>query len=370
MLARLKIGPKLLLAPAAVLVLLVLLAALAGSAMLRQNQALAQVVEQRATRIKAAAELVAAVQRGHAEAYQWFAWMSASFSGARVEALARQIASRQRQVDAQFDALLVATREVGAERILVARAAAAHARYGAAVADALDIARSDQSVGTAAMSRAERAFDEVAQGLAALAQREQDLSALEVARTRADLVRVQWVMRAGVVAALGLALLISMAVRRALLREVGAIGAAASALSNGNLTARPGSDGRDEIADTARSLDASIRHLNGTLKAILACARDIDGSSGQIVQMGRATDAQALSACHAELVVATAEAARRLQEQALGLSRAVAGLRLDQDGAPQAAPASGPAPAPVPAGRARLRLAARSGTALGDLWMR
>ncbi|MES2296754.1 MAG: hypothetical protein V4582_06905 [Pseudomonadota bacterium] len=357
MLSRLKIGPKLLLAPAAVLVLLVLLAALAGGALLRQNQALAQVVEQRAARIKAAAELVAAVQRGHAEVYQWFAWTSASFSGARIETLARQIASRQRRVEAQFDALLVATREVGAERALVAQAAAAHARYGAAVADALDIARSDQSVGTAAMSRAERAFDEVAQGLAALAQREQDLSALAVARTRADLARVQWAMRAGVAAAVGLALLITMAVRRALLREVGSIGAAASALSSGNLTAQQGSDGRDEIADTARALDASIRHLNGTLKAILACARDIDGSSGQIAQMGRAIDGQPLSASHAQLVVATAAAAQRLQQQALGLSRAVAGLRLDQDGAP---------PRP-PAGRARLRLAARRGKAVAEV---
>jgi len=70
MLARLKIGPKLLLAPAVVLVLLVLLSTGGYYAMVRQNASLEVIVNQRANHMRAASELVAGAQRGHAQVYQ------------------------------------------------------------------------------------------------------------------------------------------------------------------------------------------------------------------------------------------------------------------------------------------------------------
>ena len=59
MLSRLKIGPKLLLAPAIVLVLLVFLSCGAWYARVRQNASLEDIVGQRAVQMRAASELVA-----------------------------------------------------------------------------------------------------------------------------------------------------------------------------------------------------------------------------------------------------------------------------------------------------------------------
>src|SRR4051794_35340334 len=58
MLARLRIGPKLLLAPGVVLVLLVVLSCGAYLAMLRQNDSLDTIVQQRANHMQAASSLV------------------------------------------------------------------------------------------------------------------------------------------------------------------------------------------------------------------------------------------------------------------------------------------------------------------------
>ena len=55
MLSKLRIGPKLLLAPGVVLILLIALSAGAYLGLLRQNQSLDNMVQQRAVRLKAAA---------------------------------------------------------------------------------------------------------------------------------------------------------------------------------------------------------------------------------------------------------------------------------------------------------------------------
>jgi len=76
-------------------------------------------------------------------------------------------------------------------------------------------------------------------------------------------------------------------VRRALLADIAAIGAAASALASGDLTIRARATGDDEIAQTARALDAGIRGLNGQLRSVLDSARSIGATSREIA-LGRA----------------------------------------------------------------------------------
>ena len=78
MLARLRIGPKLLLAPAVVLVLLVLLSCGAYYAMVRQNDSLDSIVQRRAANRRAAADLSASARSAHAQAYQVLTWISVS----------------------------------------------------------------------------------------------------------------------------------------------------------------------------------------------------------------------------------------------------------------------------------------------------
>jgi methyl-accepting chemotaxis protein len=284
MLSKLRIGPKLLLAPGMVLILLIVLSAGAYLGLLRQNQSLDNMVQQRATRLKAAADLVIGANRAHAEIYQLLTWINASFSPPRVDALVRDIHVRHAALDRQFAQLEMAVQSDPAERRFVAQSQAAHAVYVKAIADVIELAMADQSMAANAMSKAERAFDVVAQRLEELSRLEQSLSELAYADAETDFSVLSTWMPIVVALSIALSLLVTMAVRNAMLNEVREIGAAAVDLAEGNLTVRPRVYGKDEIGETARALDTSIRNLNTTLKTILASAQSIDHASREIAQ--------------------------------------------------------------------------------------
>jgi methyl-accepting chemotaxis protein len=297
MLSKLKIGPKLLLAPGVVLILLIALSVGAYLGLLRQNQSLDNMVQQRAVRLKAAADLAAGAHKAHTEIYQLLTWINASFSAPRVDALVRDIHLRHAALDRQFAQLEMATQSNPAERRFVVQSQAAHAVYAKAVQDAIELAMADQSIAANAMSKAERAFDVVAQRLEELARLEQSLSEHAYADAEMDFRVLSTWMPIVVALSIALSLLVSMAVRNAMLKEVREIGAAAVDLAEGNLTVRQRVYGRDEIAETSRALDTSIRNLNTTLKTILATAQTIDNASREISQgnavLARRTRAQA-----------------------------------------------------------------------------
>src|SRR5471032_591196 len=286
MLSKLRIGPKLLLAPGVVLILLIALSAGALVGLVRQNHRLDDLVQQRAVRLKAAADLVACANRAHTEIYQLLTWINASFSPARIDALVRDIHARHATLDRQFAQLEMATQGDPAERRFVAQSQAAHALYVKAIGDVIELSMADQSMATNAMSKAERAFDVVARRLEELSRLEQALSARAYNDAEAEFRTLSTVMPAVVVLSITLSLLVTMAVRRAMLKEVSEIGAAAIDLAEGNLTVKNRVYGKDEIAETSRALDTSIRNLNTTLKTILASAQSIDSAAREIALGG------------------------------------------------------------------------------------
>jgi methyl-accepting chemotaxis protein len=287
MLARLRIGPKLLLAPGVVLVLLVLLSCGAYSAMVRQNDSLDSIVQRRAANMRAAADLSASARSAHAQAYQVLTWISGSFPRFRVDPLALDLQTRQAAVDRGLAQLARQTADSPDEQRDIAQARAAWAQYVPAVRDVIEIARIDQSISANAMIKAERAFAVVAQRLAGLARREQALSE-QASRDAADDVRlIAVLMPVVIVLSIAAMLAITMAVRRALLADIGAIGVAATGLASGDLTVRARIQGDDEIAQTARLLNAGIRGLNGQMRTVLDSARSISAATREIT-LGRA----------------------------------------------------------------------------------
>jgi len=284
MLSKLKLGPKLLLAPGVVLILLIVLSTGAYLGLLRQNQSLDNMMQQRAVRLKAAADLVANAHKAHTEIYQLLTWINASFSTPRVDALVRDIHLRHAALDRQFAQLEMATQADPAERRFVAQSQAAHTVYVKATQDVIELAMVDQSMAANAMSKAERAFDVVALRLEELSRLEQSLSERDYAGAEADFGMLSTWMPIVVALSIALSLLVTMVVRNAMLQEVREIGAAAVDLAEGNLTVRQRVYGRDEIAETSRALDTSIRNLNTTLKTILASAQSIDNASREIAQ--------------------------------------------------------------------------------------
>ncbi|MEJ7808706.1 MAG: methyl-accepting chemotaxis protein, partial [Telluria sp.] len=287
LLARLRIGPKLLLAPGLVLALLIVSSCGAYWAMLRQNQSLDSIALVRAARIKEATELVAEAQSAHARSYQLLTWISASVSAARVGTLEADIHRRHAALEGRFARLAGRSLPGSVERRLLEQAEAAHAVYVRAVLEVIELAGGDQSVAANAMVKAEQAFEREAMRLAALAGHEQTLSEAAARSAAADFKLIRILMPSLVAASILLSLFITIAVRRSLLREVRDIGQSALDLASGNLTVRARDYGIDEISDTSRTLDDSIRTLNHTLKDIADSARSIDSASREIA-MGNA----------------------------------------------------------------------------------
>jgi methyl-accepting chemotaxis protein len=339
MLSRLKIGPKLLLAPAIVLVLLILLSCGAWYAMVRQNGSLEDIVGRRAAHMRAAADLVATAQRGHAAIYRLQTWIGGSFPKSRIEPLIRDIHSQHALTTTglqRLSAMTAVTAASGAERRYVEGAATAYARYVQAVRDVIELARDDQSISANAMSKAETAFADVAQRLNELSQLEQRLSQEASNSAAADFRAMTWLMPAVILLAIGVSLGITVAVRRALLSEIRGISAAAIDLASGDLTVKDRVYGNDELAETSRALNASIRNLNGTLRTILESARSI-GSASRDLALGNlnlttravfrasslehtASSMQELAAT-VHLTADSAQAANRLAESASNVAQ-------------------------------------------------
>jgi methyl-accepting chemotaxis protein len=323
LLGKLRIGPKLLLAPGVMLILLVVLSAGAYLGLLRQNQSLDDMVQQRAARLKAASDLVIGANRAHADIYQLLTWINGSFAQSRVDALVRGIHVRHAALDRQFAQLEMAVQASPAERRFVVQSQAAHALYVKAIDDVIDIAMADQSIAANAMAKAERAFDVVALRLEELARLEQSLSERAYADAETDFKILSTWMPIVVALSIALSLLVTMAVRNAMLDEVREIGAAAVDLAEGNLTVRQRTYGQDEIGETARALDTSIRNLNTTLKTILASAQSIDSASREIAQ-GSAGMARRVKAQAGTL----AQAGGALQELGAGVAQAATHAQL------------------------------------------
>lgn len=299
MLSQLRLGPKLLLAPVVVLLLLMLVSAASYLALVQQNRSLENIVQQRAARMKAANDLVVGANRAHTEIYQLLSWVNASFSPTRLDALVQDIQKRHTAIDRQYILLQASTDAGSAERGFIDQSLAAHGRYVQAINDVVEISMNDRSIAANAMMKAERAFDLVALRLAELARLEQQLSERAYRDAARQFRRFSTLLPVVVGLSIGLSLLVTMAVRNALLTEVREIGAAAQDLGQGNLTVKERVYGNDEIGETSRALDASIRHLNATLSTILASARSIDSASRDMVQGHAAltarTEAQAAS---------------------------------------------------------------------------
>ena len=282
MLSRLKIGPKLLLAPGVVLLLLIVLSSGAYYAMVRQHQSLETIVGPRAVQMRSTTELVAQAQRVHADTYKLLTWISSSFSRPRIDLLITQIHRQHAAIERSFVELTRLTPDGSAERRHVEQAQFAHRAYVGAAREVVELAHADQTIGAAAMIKPEAAFAIMVQRMTMLASLERDLSEQASASAAADFRVMAGLMPLVILLAVGVSLAITMAVRRVLLLEIRGIGAAALGLASGDLTIRAREYGDDEIGETSRALDAGIRNLNGTLRTVLESARTIGNTSRDI----------------------------------------------------------------------------------------
>jgi len=280
MLNKLRIGPKLLLAPGMVLVLLLATATSAWMGMVRQNASMENLVQVRAARLKAAADVAGEARFAHANIYQLLAWINGSFAKERLDALIAQIRARHASIGTQLRALAeVASPD---EKPIVEASLKALNAYRRGVLETIDLAQVDQSIATNAMSKAEKQFEALDAQLARLAVLEKTLSETAFAQARGDFRSLGGTMAGIAALSVALSLLVSMRVRAALLRDIALIGGTVRSLAAGKLTAQASSRGKDELAETSRVLDQSIAGLNTTLRTIRESIVSIDTAAREI----------------------------------------------------------------------------------------
>ena len=297
MLSKLRIGPKLLLAPGLVLVLLMLTSGAAYYGMVRQNASLENMVQVRAARLKSAADVAGDAKHAHANIYQYLAWVNGSFAPARLTALSRDIGQKHAAISTKLAEL--ASVSDPEERKLVDASTAALAAYRKAVSETIEMAQVDQSIATNAMQKAEKDFGVLNTQLAALAKLEKTLSESAYAAARAEFRTLGLSMAALVLLSIALSLAVTMLVRRGMLNDIRAIADVVGELSAGRLTGGAASLGRDEIADTSRALDQTIANLTTSLRAIMTAVHSIDTASHEIasgnLDLSSRTEMQAAS---------------------------------------------------------------------------
>ncbi|GGX76590.1 HAMP domain-containing protein [Massilia dura] len=280
MLNKLRIGPKLLLAPSVVLVLLVAITACAWFGMVRQNASLENLVQVRAARLKAVADIAGEAKFAHANIYQLLAWVNGSFAKSRLDELTTAIHSRHRSIEQHL--VQLARVSDPEERKLVDASSHALIAYRKGVLETIEIAQMDQSIATNSMQKAERQFVLLEGDLQRLAALEKSLSETAHADAKAEFRQLGIAMAALCVLSVALSLLVSMLVRAALLRDIRSIADVVRSLASGRLTTAKPNDGRDEIAETSRVLDQSIANLNQTLRTIRGAVQSIDTASHEI----------------------------------------------------------------------------------------
>ncbi len=281
MLNKLRIGQKLLLAPGLVLVLLTMLSGAAYYGMVRQNASLEHMVQVRAARLQAVADVAGEARFVHANAYQLLAWTNGSFAENRLRALTADIGRRHAAIGDKLGKFAhAAERE---ERAPVAALQAALTRYRKAIGETIEMAAVDQSIATNAMQKAEQQFGALDAALTQLAQIEKTMNQEAYAAARAEFRTLGWTMAGLVLLSIALSLAVTMLVRRAMLAGIHSIAHTVGELAEGRLDAPPvDAQGRDEIADTGRALDHTIARLNAALRSVMTAVRSIDTASREI----------------------------------------------------------------------------------------
>jgi methyl-accepting chemotaxis protein len=280
MLKKLRIGPKLLLAPGLVLILLIVTAGSAWYGMVRQNASLENLVQVRAARLKAAADVSGDAKYAHANIYQLLAWINGSFAQARVDALIADIKKKHAAIAAQLTAL-GALSDPG-ERKLIDASAAALAAYRKSVQMTIDLAQMDVSTAANSMTKAEKEFELLNNQLGLLSKLERTMSEDAYAIAKSEFRSLVLAIAGLVLLSIGLSMFATFLVRRAMLADIRAIADVMGELAEGRLSSGARNDGRDEIADTSRALDHTIANLNATLRTIMTSVRSIDTASQEI----------------------------------------------------------------------------------------
>jgi methyl-accepting chemotaxis protein len=276
---NLSIGTKLLLAPGAVLLLLLIISAFSLIGITKQGAVIDDFNNLRFSHSRSAFQAAHALGRSLSLSYELLASANANFPPEKIDAL---MAQAQRQLGDAKKLLSAWPDASGEERRLLQESTRLLDAYSKGLADMMDIVKIDYATALPIMTIAQQNYDKLEKPINDLIQLEQTLSeqAFADAAILADRGRLLVIVLAvlSVVIALG----VSLRIRQAIVNAVSAIETAARDLMGGNLRVRVTVAGRDEIASAASSFNALIENFAGAVQVVRNAADEVANVSHEL----------------------------------------------------------------------------------------
>jgi methyl-accepting chemotaxis protein len=314
---------KMLLAPGAALLLMLLVGAFGLHALREQRSHLVELAEVRMANAAQAHDMQSAARSVHGHAYRMLTW-SASVGGDHAEKEAGRVLAELDQATAALTGWAAQAVLDDKEREFAERIAAASARYRKALATAMDMATVDVASGVAAMQTADERFqglDHEADELLAL---ERQGAATAVAWADSAYRRMVWIgvalIATAALVAAGASLVIARRVAGALAQAV----ATARAVAAGDLAVQIPRGGADEIGRLLEALQVMRDNLGSIVGRVRANAESVAVASSEIAQG------------NSDLSVRTESQASVLQETASSMEELGGAVRSNADHARRA----------------------------------
>jgi len=282
-LSDLKVWIKIFLAPAVMVVGILILTVAAIQALNQQRDAIADYNNQRVANLEATSRLAAEIADINGNVYKALAWANANYDRVKIETLIKQQGQRLAQAIAALDDLAKKGNASAEEKTRFADALKVLRNYAEAAKGVLDMA-DDPSYAAMYMAKADASFEALRSTLDGLLQYEQQLSR-EQYETSLDRFKTKIVSFSALVTViLAIAVALALVVNRYVNRSIAEIEAAAKELNSGDLTRRVTVFGHDEIGLTAKAFNELIEGFQATVRIVHTGAEHVTEAATRLAE--------------------------------------------------------------------------------------
>ena len=276
---RLRISVKFALAPAVVLLFMLILAGASLSALNKEKAIVADLYEIRFQHSKKVYTVLGQLQRSYSMTYEMLASANAGYAASQLDKMTATIHGNIDDAEKILAPWLKDGDLTAEERKLVENAVAILKTYRKKVADVLDIAKVDYSTAVLIMNVAAQEFEKLAAPVDGLLKLEDQLSkdAYETAQAAAK--RAEIMLMLVLAIAVIISVLVAFILQRATVASINAIRDGANELRSGDLTRRVLATGDDEIGQTAKAFNGLIEGFQDTIRIVLKEADNVSRSS-------------------------------------------------------------------------------------------
>ncbi|HSD36839.1 MAG TPA: methyl-accepting chemotaxis protein [Rhodocyclaceae bacterium] len=306
LLGKLKLGPKLLLAPGVVLVMLALVCVLSIFGLSRQTDALSHVSNVRQARMIEAGEILRDAQDAQRATFQVLSMASASYPEKALKEVTAKALGGMDKVAERLRALLKSSDEAADTEILQRLEPAVEA-YRKRMASALDMLEEDNTIATTTMLRGEASWQAMVKDLQAYNTEQTDKSVAAITAAVSSSRSMQWGMGIALCISLIVSLAVTMLISGAIRQSIFRIRDAALRMQAGDLRIHAGDiSGSDEISDTERAFKRFALAINEAMVKVNSTARSLRENAGQLDTTARSIEVSSSSQVDSSSNVAAA----------------------------------------------------------------